>query len=157
MNTPGLMSTSESHVRKSVPIFQRWEERDLPRVIQEVFSHWGGTGPRYLKSGLCSRVGAKESSGLGESARRRGGSRGGVVTLASAGQMLARKSQTASGAMQLAERITWGRACRQVRLPVSLPASHPLRADSGPATRSHSLWPRGRAGSRSEPAWLLGP
>lgn len=75
----------------------------------------------------------KKAQGWGDSARRRGGSYRWVVTLASAGQMLARKSQTASGAMQLAERITWGRACRQVGRPVSLPASHPFRADSGPA------------------------
>ena len=103
--------------------------------------HTGGlrTGGGELDPDILNQVSApeleqKKAQGWGDSARRRGGSYGWVVTLASAGQMLARKSQTVSGAMQLAERITWGRACRQVGQPVSLPASHPFRADSGPAT-----------------------
>lgn len=42
-----------------------------------------------------------------------------MITLASAGQMLARRSQTVLGGMQPAERITSGRAWEQVVWPVS--------------------------------------
>lgn len=57
-----------------------------------------------------------------------------AVTLASAGQMLAKRSQTVWEGMQPAERITSGRAWGQVGWPVSPLASHPLRVHSTPAT-----------------------
>lgn len=61
------MSTSESHVRKSVPIFQRWEERDLPRVIQEVFSHWGGElDPDILNQVCAPELEQKKAQGWGK-------------------------------------------------------------------------------------------
>lgn len=78
-----------------------------------------GTRPGYPKPGVCFRGEEKGSTGLGYGARRRGGTQEWVITLASAGQMLARRSQTVLGGMQPAERITSGRAWEQVVWPVS--------------------------------------
>ena len=116
------------------PFFRGGNRGTCPGSYRRSSYRRGELDPDILNQVSAPELEQKKAQGWGDSARRRGGSYGWVVTLASAGQMLARKSQTVSGAMQLAERITWGRACRQVGQPVSLPASHPFRADSGPAT-----------------------
>lgn len=63
-----------------------------------------------------------------------------AVTLASAGQMLAKSSQTVLEGMQPAERITSGRVWGHVGWPVSSLASHPLRAHSTLATAKPQPW-----------------
>ena len=117
------------------PFFRGGNRGTCPGSYRRSLVTGGELDPDILNQASAPELEQKKAQGWGDSARRRGGSYGWVVTLVSAGQMLARKSQTASGVMQLAERITCGRACRQVGRPVSLPTSHPLRADSGPATQ----------------------
>lgn len=75
--------------------------------------------PTILHQVSAPEVEREGAQGWGYSASRRGDTQGWVVTLAWAGQMLARRSQMVLRGMQPAEWITLGRVWGQVAWPVS--------------------------------------
>lgn len=75
--------------------------------------------PTILHQVSVSEAEREGAQGWGYGASGRGDTQGWVVTLALAGQMLARRSQMVLEGMQPAERITSGRVWGQTAWPVS--------------------------------------